>query len=164
MMKKLPILGVALFSVAVVSCGKPQVLRPAPASAPATWFADFPVGDTWTFKASFAPSTLTGLPVREEREQLRDWLLASIIGVSGQPIEDTAKTVAGLPIWRENLTGGTPQDLPRGSARATVLPNHYVVAIVPKESDRIRRHRLGDLLDQVQFDDGPQTGNLELFE
>jgi len=141
-----------------MSCQEAGRNTPAP-----TWLPKFSAGSTWSFNLVRGGQFLDGLDTRDNDEQLRDWVLRSLLLASGTA-KTSATALAGQPVWRGNGALGDPSSLAHGAARWAVVGNQDVVALVPQEPASQRERRVGTLLDEIRSSYGVLGATVHVFE
>jgi len=126
-------------------------------------FAGFPIGKARTVTFEREGGALEGQSLRERREQVRDWLLYSVVAATGRSAEEISRMLYDLPALRTSYLPGVT-NLPCGPARSVYLGSGHAVVLVPPENEAERFDRLAEAADEHRKNTGQMLGWLHVFE
>ncbi|HJT76687.1 MAG TPA: hypothetical protein VJ739_05750, partial [Gemmataceae bacterium] len=135
---------------------EPKVTDPrslVPAKEP---FADLPLGQAKTVDFTMDEGTRARLTRREQADQLRDWLLFTVVGDAGLSAEDVNRALYDVPAVRHGYMRPVA-NFEYGSTRSCFIGNGRVIALLPVASQGAERK---DLLAHVADDHRKNTGAL----
>ena len=157
-MKKVLWVLVVVLGLGAVSCRR----RAAPRSGGVT-FAGFPIGKARAVTFEREGGAPEGQSLRERREQVRDWLLYSLVSATGRPAEEISRILYDLPALRTSYLPSVT-NLPCGPARSAYLGSGHALVLVPPETEAERFDHLAEAADEHRKNTGQMLGWLHAFE
>lgn len=136
--------------------------RPAQASS-AGAFKDFPVGVARAINLSASRDALEELTPREQADQVRDWLLFSVVSAAGVSAEDANTALFDLPPIRHGLMRPVA-NFEYGDTRSCYIGDGRVLALVPAGASEERAEQLARIADEHRKNLGETPTRLLLFE
>ncbi|WP_071192152.1 hypothetical protein [Trichormus sp. NMC-1] len=104
------------------------------------------------------------LTSRQQSDQLRDWLLVTVVTGKGLSAKDINQSVYDLPTVRYDYMSPVA-NFEYGTTRSVYIGNDTVVALVPKTaSEAERMDDLGHIGDRHRKDQGTQPKIIEVYE
>ncbi len=136
--------------------------RPAdPADKPA--FADLPPHQTKSVDFTMGADLRGRLTGRERADQLRDWLLFTVVSQAGLTADQMNRTLYDVPAVRDGYTRPAA-DFEYGPARSSFIGNGRVVALVPRCGEAERKDYLGRIADEHRKNVGTEPEMVLVFQ
>ncbi len=134
-----------------------------PKAAQTDTFRSFPTGETRTVSFAGVLSNLQDLSPRNRQEQMRDWLLYTVVSSTARSAQEVSRMMYDLPPFRGDYFGLTV-NLPAGPMRIAYLGNGEAIVLVPEESEPTRLDEMGEAADAYRTDFGKKLSRLHVFE
>jgi hypothetical protein len=104
------------------------------------------------------------LTSRQQSDQLRDWLLVTVVTGKGLSAKDINQSVYDLPTVRYDYMSPVA-NFEYGTTRSVYIGNDTIVALVPKTASEVERmDDLGHIGDRHRKDQGTQPKIIEVYE
>lgn len=127
-------------------------------------FPNFPIGISQTIELTLDERTKHRLTEREWRDQIRDWLLLTVISDSGLSANDIGNTLFDLPPLRYGYLKASGQ-FEYGESRSVYIGNNQILALVPANaSQETRDDAISDVIDRHRKDQLGEIDTVSLFE
>lgn len=127
-------------------------------------FQGFPIDETQTIDLEIDENTITGFSNRERLEQIRDWLLFTVIADAGLTADATDKILFDLPSSRRGYMGPVAS-FEYGSTRSRVIGNGRIVVLLSQTNDEATREdELAQVVDQHRKNLGELPSSVIVFE
>lgn len=134
-----------------------------PASVPAIHFNQFPLGEVIKIDLEIPAYARDELTTREEKNQVRDWALYTILSQIGLSEAQFSECVFDLPLLRYdyhlNTTG-----LQYGPLRSRSLPDRRVIALIPESEGEEEKDHLAHIADMQRKNLGGIPEALVVFK
>lgn len=128
----------------------------------AAGFSDFPVGVSQTIEFN-ADETFDEASPRKKMEQMRDWLVFTLISSAGLSAEDATQATFDLPaVRREYLEPVSRFD--HGDARSAFIGDGLVVALIPPRDEKVKSDMLARIADEHRKNLGTIPEQIAVFE
>ncbi|HEX8140679.1 MAG TPA: hypothetical protein VF544_24140 [Pyrinomonadaceae bacterium] len=164
-MKKLLDLGsLAAIALALILIGYlyfPQ--RSSQAAGRTGAFKEFPVGQARMVNLSARREALEDLTARERMDQMRDWLLFTVVSSSGLSPDEINKALFDLPSIRHGYMQPVAS-FEYGDTRSCYIGDGQVLALVPADTSAERDERLARIADEQRKNLGELPAKLLVFE
>jgi hypothetical protein len=136
----------------------------APPKVDSAAFAHLPVGGARTVDFNLDEATRSRLTPREQADQLRDWLLFTVVSDAGLSADEVNRVLYDVPTIRHGHMRPMA-NFEYGKVRSCSIGNDRVVAIIPRTQDEAeRRELLGHIGDEHRKNRGQNPGTLLVFE
>jgi hypothetical protein len=126
-------------------------------------FPGFPVGVARTLSLEGANPLLRGLSWRERHDQMRDWLLYTVVYSSGRSAQQVSRILYDVPPVRADYLQSVAS-FPSGTTRSAYLGNGEAVVLAPFEPDSARLEDLAQAADEHRKNLGKPLTWLHVFE
>lgn len=127
-------------------------------------FPNFPIGTSQRIELNLDERTKHRLTEREWRDQIRDWLLLTVISDSGLSANDIGNTLFDLPPLRYGYLKASGQ-FEYGESRSVYIGNNQILALVPANaSQEARDDAISDVIDRHRKDQLGEIDTVSLFE
>jgi hypothetical protein len=126
-------------------------------------FANLPVGKTRSVDFSIDESTRSRLSPREQTDQLRDWLLFTVVGEAGLSADEMNRVLFDVPPVRHGYLRPTA-NFEYGQTRSCVIGDGRVVAVIPKGGENERKDHLAHIADEHRKNLGQKPQTVLVFE
>jgi hypothetical protein len=134
--------------------------EPLPTSAA---FAGFPLDTPRTIDFDLDENTMNQLTPRERVDQIRDWLLYTVVVDSGASADTINRSLYDLAPIRHGYLRHVSR-FEYGTTRSCVLGDNQVIALVPEADPRRRADDLAHIFDEARKNLGAVPGELIVFE
>jgi hypothetical protein len=151
-----------LSAVLCVACAS-SCRHAHPSRSPIAKFPGFPAGAKRTLALDGAAPLLRGLSWRERRDQMRDWLLYTVVFASGQSPQQISRIMSDVPPVRADYLE-TAASFPAGPTRTAYLGAGEAVVLVPFEQEEARLEDLARAADQHRKNLGKPLAWVHVFE
>lgn len=135
-------------------------LREAEATAT---FDEFPIDQSRPVDFQINPDVLDTMTNREKLDQMRDWLLITVVSHSGLSAQDVNKTLYDLPPIRYGYMQPIA-NFEYEDARSRYVGDGKVVALIPVCSPEDRVERMAHIADEHRKNTGKEPATLEVFD
>ncbi|WZO96082.1 hypothetical protein EP7_003058 [Isosphaeraceae bacterium EP7] len=136
----------------------------APALAPASAeFAGFPLDAPRSVNVRMDDGMRQRLSPRAQNDQLRDWLLITVVSDAGLSTSERNQALFDVPTVRHDYMR-TTANFEYGPSRSCALGNHRVLALVPKGPEAERKDHLARIADEYRKNTGAKPAELVVFE
>lgn len=125
--------------------------------------SNFPINKSKEVELSFPVEVKAELSPREEKNQIRDWLIYSIINNIGLPNESINKILHDVPIIRYGYNHAI-HDLEYGELRSKLLPDNSVIALLPAGNKAKQQDDLAHIADKQRKNLGAIPEKFYVFE
>lgn len=133
-------------------------------AGPVAAFPNFPLGITQTIDFNSDEGTRERLSKREWRDQVRDWLLLTVISDSGLTAYDIGNAVFDLPPLRYGYVKASGQ-FEYGTSRSCYIGDGRILAIIAGNvSAAAREDAIADVIDRHRKDQAGEIKSVVLFE
>ncbi len=127
-------------------------------------FSNFPIGTPQLIELNLDERTKSRLTEREWRDQIRDWLLITVLSDSGLSAYDIGNSVFDLPPLRYGYLKASGQ-FEYGESRSVYIGNQQVLALVPADvTQKARDDAIADIIDRHRKDQAGEITLVKLFE
>src|SRR5215213_751859 len=150
---------------------RPRKPRPKPASTtPAVSqtvrpaFQGFPIDQPQSIDLEIDENTTAGFSNRERLDQIRDWLLFTVISDAGLTADATNKILFDLPSSRRGYMGPVAS-FEYGSTRSRVIGNGRIVVLLSQtNNEAARADELAQVVDQHRKNLGSLPSSVTIFD
>ena len=155
---------IRIFSIVVIVCALGyMVFLALPRVSAQEAFEDFPIGQSRLVDYDVNHSVWETMSNREKVDQMRDWLLITLVSDSGLSPQEVNKTLYDLPPVRygylEPVANFEYEDV-----RSRYIGDGTVIALIPVTSPGERLERLGRIADEHRKNVGEIPKSIEVFE
>jgi hypothetical protein len=127
-------------------------------------FAHLSVGETRTVDFAIDEATRSRLTAREQADQLRDWLLFTVVSDAGLTADELNRALYDVPTIRHGHMRPVA-NFEYGTVRSCFIGNDRVVTVIPRVADDARRRDLlAHIGDEHRKNLGTAPGKLLVFE
>lgn len=146
------------------SISVPQRPTPIPTDPPKKGrFAKLPIGQPQTIDFEMDKGTRMRLTPRQRKDQLRDWLLFTVVSNAGLEADQVNRVLFDVPPVRFGHVQAVAH-FEYGETRTCVLGDGEVIALIPKCEQKERRDHLASIADEQRKTLGAIPDELLVFE
>ena len=151
------LVGIVIISFTLSGRNRPQATTASPA------FAGFPVDQARFIDISASPEAMQQMSGPEYADQIRDWLLTTIISDAGLSPKELNQSLFDLPTVRYGYLRpvGTPDF---GDTRARSIGNGRLVVLLPKSDAAAHADALARAADEARKNTGDKPSGVIAFE
>ena len=124
---------------------------------------NFPLNQIKNIELGFAEELKLELSDREQKNQVRDWLIYSIVTNVELPETQVNRILHDVPIARYNHNQ-TVHHLEYGEVRSKLLPDNSVIALIPKAKKKRQKDLLAHIADKQRKNLGAVPEKFIVFE
>jgi hypothetical protein len=152
----------ALFQILSVTTPRP-VEAEAQERSKATAFARFPEGQTRRIDFQADDSAFAGLTALESQQQMRDWLLFSVVSDAGLGPKEIREVLFELPPIRRGYLEPV-SNYEYGETRSRSIDGDQVIALIQKGTPEEEAEQLAHVADEQRKNLGKVPGSFLVFE
>ena len=124
---------------------------------------NFPLGQTKTLTYSFSDLQLREFTEREKKEQVRDWLILSILSEIGLSEEEYNKVILDYPVSRlEHLS--LYSNMEYGLTRSRYIDDGLIIALIPSSRRNQKKDHIAYMADEWRKTIGSKPDSIWIFE
>ena len=143
---------------------KPASTTPAVTTIVRPAFQGFPIDQAQSIDLEIDENTTAGFSNRERLDQIRDWLLFTVISDAGLSADATNKILFDLPSSRRGYMGPVAS-FEYGSTRSRAIGNGRIVVLLSQtNNEAVRADELAQVVDQHRKNLGEMPSSVTVFD